>query len=130
MIFNCILVRRSQTNILVVEDESNIAADLTDRLHALGYTVVASVDSGEEGLQVARATLPHLILMDVQLAGKLDGIHAAMHIREAHADVPLIFLTSNSDDATYGRTREASPKAFLSKPFRGRGLVPFNRSAI
>ncbi len=60
--------------------------------------------------------------MDVQLAGLLDGVETAMRVRSEY-DIPLIFLTSNSDDATFRRAREAEPSAFLSKPFRGRDLT-------
>lgn len=108
--------------ILIVEDEPIIAADLQDRLTDLGYSVMANVDNGEEALLKVREQTPDLILMDVQLAGKLDGIGTALLLREM-TDTPLIFLTSNSDDATFRRARQAQPKAFLSKPFRGRDLT-------
>ena len=107
--------------ILIVEDEPIIAADLQDRLEQMGYRVQANVDTGEEALAAIAADQPDLILMDVQLAGKLDGIETARRIRNAYG-IPLIFLTSNSDDATFRRARAVLPNAFLSKPFRGRDL--------
>jgi DNA-binding LytR/AlgR family response regulator len=109
-------------SILIVEDEPIIAADLEDRLLELGYRVLASVDRGEDALRQVAEGMPDLILMDVQLAGQLDGVQTALKIREI-ASIPLIFLTSNSDEGTYRRARAARPSAFLSKPFRGRDLA-------
>ncbi len=108
-------------SILIVEDEPIIAADLQDRLIDLGYNVLASVDTGEAALLKVRQQLPDLVLLDVQLAGKLNGVDTALLLRET-TNVPLIFLTSNSDDATFRRARQAQPRAFISKPFRGRDL--------
>lgn len=108
--------------VLIVEDEPIIAADLQDRLNELGYEVMANVGSGEEALLKVRNQFPDLILMDIHLAGKLDGIETALQLRKTtHA--PLIFLTCNSDDATFRRARHAQPQAFISKPFRGRDLA-------
>lgn len=108
--------------ILIVEDEPIIAADLNDRLTDLGYQVMANVESGEEALLEVGRQDPDLILMDIQLAGELDGVETALLLREK-TSAPLIFLTSNSDEATFSRARQARPRAFISKPFRGRDLV-------
>lgn len=112
----------TKRTILIVEDEPIIAADLQDRLVALGYEIVANVDSGEEALLKIREKQPALVLMDIQLAGALDGIETAIHLRKTN-NTPLIFLTSNSDEATFRRARYARPQAFISKPFRGRDLA-------
>ncbi len=109
-------------SVLIVEDEPIIAADLKDRLVDLGYEVMASVESGEEALLQVSAQAPDIILMDVHLAGKLDGVETALRLRET-TNAPLIFLTSNSDDATFRRARQAKPQAFISKPYRGRDLA-------
>lgn len=108
--------------VLIVEDEPIIAADLRDRLTDLGFEVMANVNSGEEALLKVQYESPDLILMDVQLAGKLDGVETALLLRET-TDAALIFLTSNSDEATFRRARRAQPQAFISKPFRGRDLA-------
>lgn len=108
-------------SILIVEDEPIIAADLHDRLSDLGYRILGIVDSGEEALRKVGKEVPDLILLDVQLAGSLDGVKTALRLRKI-TDTPLIFLTSNSDDATFRRARQAQPRAFISKPFRGRDL--------
>lgn len=109
-------------NILIVEDEPIIAADLQDRLIDLGYNVMANVDSGEEALLKVRGQAPDLILMDIHLAGALDGVETALRLRKT-TNAPLIFLTSNSDETTFRRARQARPQAFISKPYRGRDLA-------
>ena len=108
--------------ILVVEDDPIIAADLQDRLTESGYTVLGPVAAGEDALSfVEQDNLPDLVLMDIQLEGEWDGIETTRRIRLKH-DMPIIFLTSNSDDATFRQASQANPQAFLSKPFRGRDL--------
>lgn len=108
--------------ILVVEDDPIIAADLQDRLTESGYTVLGPVAAGENALSfIEQDNLPDLVLMDIQLEGEWDGIETTRRIRLKH-DMPIIFLTSNSDDATFREASQANPHAFLSKPFRGRDL--------
>lgn len=109
-------------SILIVEDELIIAADLQDRMTDMGYKVVANVDTGEEALQKVYEQTPDLILMDIHLAGKLDGVETALRLRKT-TNAPIIFLTSNSDETTFRRARAARPQAFISKPFRGRDLA-------
>ena len=110
------------TTILIVEDDPIIAADLQDRLTESGYAVLGPVAAGEEALPFfQQANPPDLVLMDIQLEGEWDGIETTRRIREQHG-VPVIFLTSNSDDKTFREARRAGPQAFLSKPFRGRDL--------
>ncbi|SER36922.1 LytR/AlgR family response regulator transcription factor [Neolewinella agarilytica] len=108
--------------ILIVEDEPIIAADIQDRLMDLDYQVIDVIDNGEEALLKIRQEVPDMILMDVHLAGKLDGVETAIRMRKI-TDTPLIFLTSNSDEPTFQRAKEARPHAFISKPFRGRDLL-------
>ena len=107
--------------ILIVEDEPIIAADLADRLAEAGHAPLPPVARGEDALEVVHHDPPDLILMDVNLAGALDGVATALAIAEI-TPVPLIFLTSNSDEPTFRRARAARPRAFLSKPYRGRDL--------
>lgn len=107
--------------ILIVEDEPIVAADLADRLTEMGYFVAGQYDSGEAALTHIGADAPDLVLMDIQLSGRLDGIETAGKIIESHP-VPLIFLTSNTDEATFARAKSTMPAAFLGKPFRGKDL--------
>lgn len=107
--------------ILIVEDEPIIAADLADRLTEMGYQIAGQYGSGEAALNHLEQDAPDLVLMDIQLGGALDGIETTRRLVEAHP-VPVIFLTSNSDEATFARARSTHPAAFLSKPFRGKDL--------
>lgn len=111
----------SKKRILIVEDEPIVAADLQDQILEMGYELAASVDTGEAALLAARVQSPDLILMDIHLSGELDGIETALRLRKL-TDAPLIFLTSNSDNKTFQRARAAQPRAFISKPYRGRDL--------
>ncbi len=109
-------------SVLIVEDEPIIAADLEDRLLEAGYRVLGPVAAGEEALKFFDHNPPDLVIMDIQLEGKWDGIETTRRIR-LKKDLPVIFLTSNSDDATFRTASQVNPQAFLSKPFRGRDLI-------
>ncbi len=108
--------------ILIVEDDPIIGADIKDRLEEMGYITLGPEAMGENAvLYFEMATPPDLIIMDVQLEGEWDGIETARRILEHH-EVPVIFLTSNSDAVTFSAAKKVKPYAFLSKPFRGRDL--------
>ena len=107
--------------ILVVEDDPIIGADLEDRLTEMGYQVLGPVASGEEALHFFPKNMPDLVIMDIQLEGAWDGIETTRRIREQHT-LPVIFLTSNSDEATFSQAKSVNPQAFIAKPFRGKDL--------
>ncbi|MFK7937541.1 MAG: response regulator [Saprospiraceae bacterium] len=107
--------------ILVVEDDFIIAADLQARLNRMGYSVPRTVASGNETLAALEKFVPDLILLDIQLKGSLDGISVASLIQEKY-QIPIIFLTSNTDSLTFDRARKVNPAAFLSKPLRQKDL--------
>ncbi len=106
----------SAIRILVVEDESIVALDLQDRLEETGYSVPALARTGELAINKAREVQPDLILMDINLAGQIDGIEAAETIRQDF-DIPIIFLTAFSDQATLERARAAGPYGYIIKPY-------------
>jgi signal transduction histidine kinase/AmiR/NasT family two-component response regulator len=105
-----------KTSILIVEDEQIIAFNLKSRLEKLGYEVVAFVPNGEEALKVAAARRPDLVLMDIMLEGPLDGVETATRLG-AELDIPFIYLTASSDDATIARAKTTNPLGYLVKPF-------------
>ena len=111
------VVGASGARILVVEDERVLALDLAETLDELGYTVAGTATRGEEAIELARRLHPHLILMDVGLAGEIDGITAAETIRDEH-DVPVVFLTAHADDDTLHRATSTDASAYLVKPFK------------
>ncbi len=108
-------------SVLIVEDESIVALDLKLQLQELGYRVVGVAASGEEALELVGRKAPDLVLMDVRLQGAMDGIAAAEVIRREHG-LPLIFLTSHSDDDTVQRAARTAPYGYLTKPYQIREL--------
>ena len=108
---------KTQHKILIVEDEMIIAADISMQLTKLGYNVVGIQTRAEDAIQTIEINRPDIILMDIVLSGKMDGIAAAQHILNT-TRVPVIFLTSNNDDATFQRALTAKPYAFIDKPFK------------
>ncbi len=111
----------AKPKILIVEDESVIAFDLSRRLPKLGYEVCAIISTGEEAAQKTAELKPDLVLMDICLRGEMDGIAAAQVIRRQN-DVPVIFLTANSDEMTLKRAKLSRPSSYLLKPFKEREL--------
>lgn len=102
--------------ILVVEDEGLIALDIESHLLQLGYQVPGIAETGEEAIQLALASHPDLVLMDIRLKGDMDGIQAATTIT-AQLDIPIIFLTAFADTATLDNAKQISPFGYILKPF-------------
>ncbi len=109
----------SKPHILLVEDESIVAMDMSRRLISLGYSSVEYVATGEEAVAYASEHKPDLILMDIHLKGKMDGIRAAELIRQ-QTDIPFIYITAYSDEKTLARAKVTEPFGFISKPFQER----------
>ena len=119
----------SKGRILVVEDEAVVAADLQQRLTALGYEVTGTAASGREALRLAEAQPPDLALMDIKLEGELDGIQAASRLAELFR-VPVVYLTAFSDRAFLERAKITEPYGYLLKPFSERELGVWVEIAI
>jgi PAS domain S-box-containing protein len=103
--------------ILLVEDEAIIAADLEERLTRMGYRVVGIGTTGEEAIGMADARRPDLIVMDVVMPGKMDGIAAATEIRRRFG-IPAVFLTAYADLELIERAKASTPLGYILKPFR------------
>jgi CheY-like chemotaxis protein len=108
-------------SILIVEDQAIIAYDLASKVERLGYDVVGITDTGEEAIELARQHRPTLVLMDIQLAGEMDGIAAAQQIHR-ECNLPILFLTANSDPDTDERMRLAGAVGRIMKPFDKRDI--------
>jgi PAS domain S-box-containing protein/putative nucleotidyltransferase with HDIG domain len=115
------LWKMSKERILVVEDERIVAEDIKLRLNGLAYTVCGIAFSGEEAVKKIGEMRPDLVLMDIVLQGKMNGIEAAEVIR-SHFEVPVVYLTAYSDDKTLERAKMTEPFGYLLKPFEDRDL--------
>jgi len=108
-------------SILVVEDEALIAANLVQTLTSLEYTVHKPVAKGEDAIHAVKTDQPDLVLMDIQLIGKMNGIEAAEKIR-AIADIPIVYLTAYTDDLRLKQAQLTEPYGFIVKPAHSREL--------
>lgn len=112
----------TKTRILVVEDDQLVAIDICTRLEALGfYDVAGRATSGEEAINMVAELKPDLVLMDIVLKGVMDGIEAAGIIRSRH-NVPVVYLTSYTDEEFLKRAKITVPFGYILKPFNAREL--------
>jgi PAS domain S-box-containing protein len=102
--------------ILIVEDEGMISEDLKRTLVGFDYNVIGIFDKGEDVLNEVPLLKPDLLLMDIQLDGKLSGIDTAKILQKKH-DIPVIFLTAYADDVTIETAKTAEPYSYIVKPF-------------
>lgn len=116
---------RAAKTILVVEDERVVARDIQQSLLDLGYGVSVTAASADQAIQLATEHCPDLVLMDIRIKGKRDGIEAASILRERF-DVPIIYLTAFADEGTLERAKATEPFGYLLKPVRASEL----RSAV
>jgi PAS domain S-box-containing protein len=106
--------------ILVVEDDKAIARYVQETLNRLGYDVVGTTATGEEAIKRAGEMRPGLVLMDITLAGILDGIQAAEQISRVY-DIPIVYMTAHTDERTMRRGKGPS-YGYVYKPIRDREL--------
>lgn len=111
-----------QTKILIVEDEPIVAMDLRQQVEEAGYLVVGIAENAEEALMAAEKHSPDLALLDVNIAGSMDGIQTAKILRQWF-DVAGIFVTAFSDKNTVARAARQMPYGYLTKPIRGKELL-------
>ncbi len=116
--------------IQIVEDEGLITLHLTETLERAGYRVIDPVFSGEMAIKaLEKSPRPDLILMDIGLAGSLDGIETAIKIRHQY-DIPIVFLTAYSDRSRIEQAKEVSSFAYLIKPVSDEDLLAALRDAL
>jgi len=106
-----------ETKILVVEDEAITGMDIQRSLVEMGYSVVAIATTGELAVRKASELHPDLILMDIMLAGKMNGIEAAEEIKQ-QLRIPVIYLSAYSDDSYLAKAKLTEPFGYILKPFR------------
>ncbi|AEG18159.1 response regulator [Methanobacterium paludis] len=106
----------SDENILIVEDEMILAMSMKQELMNLDYNIVDVVDTGEKAIKSANELKPDLIMMDITLKGKMDGIESAKQINE-NLDIPIIYMTAYSNDDVLNRIIKTKTYGYLCKPF-------------
>ena len=111
-----------KANILIVEDEAVVAADLAGKLERAGYRSVGIAADGEDAVESAKTLAPDLVLMDIRLAGPMDGIKTAERIQSTR-NVPIVYLTAHSDMATLRRAAATEPFGYILKPFEERDVT-------
>lgn len=104
--------------ILIVEDEMIIAANISLQLTEMGYEVSGIIPKGEDALRFIKNNPLDIALIDIQLKGELDGIETAQKMQDLHPNLAIIYLTANADEANFNRAKETHPFAFISKPFK------------
>ena len=100
----------------IVEDELVIARTIVNTLGELGYSHCGPAINYTEAMEMLDQNKPDLLLLDIQLSGKKDGIDVAQKINELY-QIPFIFLTANSDGETIDRAKKVKPHAYIVKPF-------------
>jgi PAS domain S-box-containing protein len=112
----------SKAKILVVEDERIVGRDIQTTLQRAGYEVPAVVPSGAQAIAKASELDLDLVLMDVVLAGEIDGIETSRRIR-LRQEIPVVYLTANGDRAILDRIKTTEPIAFILKPYDEQELL-------
>lgn len=102
--------------IAILEDEFIVVKDLINRLKQMGYEVAATFAEGEELIAYLSKNTVDLLLVDIQLKGKLDGIET-LHIVNKMAKIPAIFITAQADKQSFSDAKSVKPSAYLLKPY-------------
>ncbi|MBF0528549.1 MAG: PAS domain S-box protein [Deltaproteobacteria bacterium] len=113
--------QKAKPRILIVEDEVIIASDLESQLKEFGFTVLGMATSAEATLDLIDQEQPDLVLMDIVLGGKMDGIGAATIIKDKWG-IPVVFLTAYAEQAKLEQAKLTLPFGYILKPFKGRDL--------
>jgi PAS domain S-box-containing protein len=119
----------SKAGILIVEDSFIVAFHLQKTLETEGYTVIGTETSGETALTLLEKQRPDLILMDIMLNGRLDGIETARTIKSRY-NLPIIYITALTDKETIQRAKITEPFGFLTKPFEDREVFTVVEMAL
>jgi len=115
--------------ILIVEDEYVIAANLQENLETLGYDVLGIASSATEAIATAGALRPDLVLMDIRLQGEMDGVQAADQIW-TQLQIPVIYVTGHSDKSTLDRAKITCPFGYILKPVKSKELYVAIETAL
>lgn len=112
----------NKIKVLVVEDSALIAEDIAFKLGKHHFDVVEIFDKGEDALEYLKKSQPDLVLLDIRLAGALDGISTGYMIQNTYS-LPIIYLSDLADAQTLNRAKQTRPANYLTKPFNEADLV-------
>jgi PAS domain S-box-containing protein len=105
-----------KATVMIVEDNRIVAEDLKVKLGHLGYSVSAIATTGERAIEAAAAQVPDIVLMDIELGGRLNGIDTAQ-LLTAQYQTPVVYLTAYADKKTVARAKITEPFGYIVKPF-------------
>ncbi|MBM4241491.1 MAG: PAS domain S-box protein [Euryarchaeota archaeon] len=106
----------SVAKILIVEDEGLTAMELQRKLKNWGYEVPTFAFSGKDAINKVKEVKPDIVLMDIVLKGRIDGIEAAKEIIDDY-NIPVIYVTAYGDEETFQRAKMTDPAGYMLKPF-------------
>lgn len=115
--------------ILVVEDEHIVAMGIKRMLKSLGYQVTGIASTGEDAIRKAESTFPDLVLMDIMLKGKLEGLKAAEEIKNRFG-TPVIYTTACSDKKIREQAEKTGAFGYITKPFDENDLADSIETAL
>ena len=118
-----------KARILIVEDSLIVAYHLKKTLEAEGYSVLGIESTGESALLSISRQSPDLVMMDIMLASKMDGVETAMQVRTKY-HIPVVFLTALSDKDTIQRAKITEPFGYVTKPFEDREIFTVIELAV
>jgi 1,2-diacylglycerol 3-beta-glucosyltransferase len=106
---------------LIVEDEAIIVLSLRRQLLEAGFEICAAVATGEDAVEAVRESQPTVVLMDILLAGEMDGLQAAREIRSI-SNAAIVFTTGYQDPKIRAEALALSPLGYLNKPVTRQSL--------
>jgi len=117
--------------VLIVEDEVLVAEDIAADLEDYGFEITDIAISSKECIESINKNIPHIVLMDINIKGDTDGIETAALINKGN-NIPVVYLSANTDSESLNRAIKTNPSAFISKPYNKKDLniaieIAFNK---
>ena len=111
----------STSTILIVEDEAIVAMDLVMKLQSVGYNTLEVATNYDEAVDAIKTHQPNLVLLDIVIKSKKNGIDIGNYILN-HYNIPIIYVTANTNDSIMAQVKKTNPYGFISKPFDSKTL--------
>ncbi len=110
------MINKENLNILIVEDDKVLSLLLSKMVERLSHSVVGTATKGQVAITSAKELNPDLILMDIMLEDNIDGIEAVLELQKLNYNIPVIFITGNSDNYNKTRAEATNYVDYLIKP--------------